>query len=628
MSTSTNVQLGHSSSGSSNSPLLHNTFINTTASYKLTIYGESASTEALLVSNYSGGRAFFAQTNSGVAIYSQANTGLFFSGVLTPTDQNSVLETVKFDRQTTGGGSVGQNGIGQSIGMYLQSSTTAGRLSNQIISSFTDATDATRTSQLDITGVNSSVTATLFSLKGTGQLQLTKYGIGTFTGTPAYTLQVDASGNIIEGSTGGGSITADNGLTANTATNVQLGGTLLQNTTVAGGASFVMAFSGSGSQRTLEAYSTGGGLGLRTYTQNATTNTVLEAIHIGRASSGTAANGIGVSAVFTPQTSDGSLTRANNITSKWTDATLGTRTSQLDINGVNNTSDATIASFYGSGVVGIGISSSYTATRLNVVDNALAGGSMVDLTSTSTAAASDIQKLLNISLSGANATSQTTYGAYISNAHSGAGSTNYGLYVTASSGVSANIGIRGNAETYGVFGESSGGIGVRGTTVSGTYAGVFIANGSGGGISGSTQTGLAGILEQTASAATNDVTDLLEIRRQTTGTAAAGFGARFGYWLENDAGAMVVAGGVTTFWKVATAASRTSNVIVEAVNATATVTSLTIGGEGFIQLRPITATAASAITPAEGMLVFVDSTNGTFAAIGIHCYENGAWAKL
>ncbi len=49
--------------------------------------------------------------------------------------------------------------------------------------------------------------------------------------------------------------------------------------------------------------------------------------------------------------------------------------------------------------------------------------------------------------------------------------------------------------------------------------------------------------------------------------------------------------------------------------------------KGF-RLTPMTATQASAITVAEGLMVFVSNTNGTFTSIGLWCYENGAWAKL
>ncbi len=83
-----------------------------------------------------------------------------------------------------------------------------------------------------------------------------------------------------------------------------------------------------------------------------------------------------------------------------------------------------------------------------------------------------------------------------------------------------------------------------------------------------------------------------------------------------------------TKWKVSTHASRTSDVLIDTVNSASTVTSLTVGGEGFLKLRPITATAASAITPEEGMIVMVSSTNGTFAAIGFYGYANGAWVQF
>ena len=50
---------------------------------------------------------------------------------------------------------------------------------------------------------NSSAT-NQFRLKDTGALQAKAYGSGTFTGTAAYTLSVDSSGNIIETTAGGG----------------------------------------------------------------------------------------------------------------------------------------------------------------------------------------------------------------------------------------------------------------------------------------------------------------------------------------------------------------------------------------------------------------------------------------
>ena len=49
--------------------------------------------------------------------------------------------------------------------------------------------------------------------------------------------------------------------------------------------------------------------------------------------------------------------------------------------------------------------------------------------------------------------------------------------------------------------------------------------------------------------------------------------------------------------------------------------------QGF-RITPMTATQASAITPSEGLILFVSDTNGTFTSIGLWDYENGAWHKL
>ncbi len=82
--------------------------------------------------------------------------------------------------------------------------------------------------------------------------------------------------------------------------------------------------------------------------------------------------------------------------------------------------------------------------------NSLSSNSALTLSSTSTAAASNGQKMLNISLSGANSTTtQSTYGLYLTNTHTGTSSTNVGAYISASGGTnnyallipSGNVGI-------------------------------------------------------------------------------------------------------------------------------------------------------------------------------------------
>jgi len=91
-----------------------------------------------------------------------------------------------------------------------------------------------------------------------------------------------------------------------------------------------------------------------------------------------------------------------------------------------------------------------TQTAMSLASSSVSSGTVLNLASTSTAAASNTQKVSNISTSGANATStQTTYGEYISNTHTGTASTNVALYATASGGTN-NYAAIFNAGSVGV----------------------------------------------------------------------------------------------------------------------------------------------------------------------------------
>lgn len=80
------------------------------------------------------------------------------------------------------------------------------------------------------------------------------------------------------------------------------------------------------------------------------TNTIVPVILLNRASSGTAANGIGSSIQLSQQCITGGSTVANELQSKWTDATLATRTSEFSITGVNNAATQTLLTISGAGI--------------------------------------------------------------------------------------------------------------------------------------------------------------------------------------------------------------------------------------------------------------------------------------
>ena len=243
--------------------------------------------------------------------------------------------------------------------------------------------------------INSGGTVPKFTFNNlTGTSRWLGYGTGAHTGTPTYTLQVDASGNIIEG--------------ANVATNywsLASGGTLTGTNTITAGTNPII-------------FSTG-----------VTTGTGATAGH---------------------------QIVANSLT---------------------------------------------TGNALDISSTSVSSGSIVNISSTSTAAASGTQKGLNISFSGINATSsQDTYGAYISNTHTGTGHNNYALYATI--GSSNGYAIYGNATSggTGIFGFANTGSGVGGATNNGgkgvygqaqsvtggigVYGESIIATGTGIGISG------------------------------------------------------------------------------------------------------------------------------------------------
>lgn len=123
---------------------------------------------------------------------------------------NSTFRTVS--------GTFQSNIIGSTIGASLQCANSATNLFSEVnsadgISSLAAGNSTTFYNTLSVTTtyirleVNTNTTPFNFQLNTAGQLAANRYGQGLFTGTAAYTLQVDSSGNVIEGSaTGGGGL--------------------------------------------------------------------------------------------------------------------------------------------------------------------------------------------------------------------------------------------------------------------------------------------------------------------------------------------------------------------------------------------------------------------------------------
>jgi hypothetical protein len=130
--------------------------------------------------------------------------------------------TLELQRDPTGVGVT--NGVGQTIMFRLPfTSGAVGNESGRIINYFSNAVSGAQSSSFEFHLMNNAVSGRKMLLANTGRLTLDTYGAGTFTGTTAFALGVDSSGNVIEFSPSAGSLTAaTNGLNVISST-VQLG---------------------------------------------------------------------------------------------------------------------------------------------------------------------------------------------------------------------------------------------------------------------------------------------------------------------------------------------------------------------------------------------------------------------
>ena len=186
----------------------------TSTNGSLHVNNTGASGSAIRATASGSGSALYGDTSTGTAVYGASTSGpglgSYTTGNVGAYSQieaaatGTVLTTLRLDRLTSG---TAGNGIGSKILFTNETDTTPSVEANSIVSKWSTAAHASRLAEFSITGYNIGVENTLLTLSGTGAARLNKYGVNTFTGTAAYALQVDASGNIIEGSLSGGTPT-------------------------------------------------------------------------------------------------------------------------------------------------------------------------------------------------------------------------------------------------------------------------------------------------------------------------------------------------------------------------------------------------------------------------------------
>lgn len=282
--------------------------------------------------------------------------------------------------------------------------------------------------QTSTAGASSSTLQTLASkiqINGSGVLSyngvMPTSGSG---GTDSAIFRNSSSGQfyLAPGGAGGGFTTADNGLTANTATNVQLGGTLINATTTIamGGNVFRMTNSGekqffvdptnyiyslgasedagdnwaleingnpagtrtaklgslsggtyiqvANANRGLDFFASGSNIFEITNTgsflenQSSVTNTVYEMFQLRHVTTTTAADGFGQAFDFYLESASGATQLSNGLHSRWTTAANATRTSEFSLTGVNSATTRTLMTLGGAGLMTLGVSGTNTGS--------------------------------------------------------------------------------------------------------------------------------------------------------------------------------------------------------------------------------------------------------------------------
>lgn len=164
---------------------------------------------AISASNNSTGNGLTSTTSSGIGGLFTSTTGLPLSAVTNPASANTVVTLIQSSRNSS---VAATNGIGTAWEMQNENSggNLVATLSQRSVS--TNVTAGAVDAEYQIWTATTNTLTQKLTIKPSGQTQLNLYGSNTFVGTPTRTLQVDSTGNIIEGVIP--IATANNGLTA------------------------------------------------------------------------------------------------------------------------------------------------------------------------------------------------------------------------------------------------------------------------------------------------------------------------------------------------------------------------------------------------------------------------------
>ena len=259
------------------------------------------------------------------------------------------------------------------------------------------------------------------------------------------------------------------------------------------------------------------------------------------------------------------------------------------------------------------------ANTLQLTFNSLAGDNGLYVSSSSTAAVSGLHKLVNIDLSGANANSSvTSYGLYVHNQKSGTGAINNSIYAEVTNGSSSGSALRGkaNGSQHGVYGESNTGFGVY--AISTSNVGVVTTSlSSAAALQTVASTGLA-ITGSANPSGTNDVHNMIDFARGSSGTPANGIGQAWRFLIETNGGggSTFESNTIVSKWNDATHASRTSLMVITGVNNATTENFLTIQPDYVLFNNDVDTVASRAYARSVGGGGVTDGDKGDITVTG------------
>lgn len=144
------------------------------------------------------GATITGDTDEGLLVKSNAVRGARIQTV--PATTNTVVEVLQLERGVNG--SPGASGIGEYVSFLNKTSDNSSSESNTIISKFTDATTATRTSQFIITGVSSASSNNILTIDGDGSITtIGKRTIGVTTSSAGTLTLGNSESYIFNGTT-------------------------------------------------------------------------------------------------------------------------------------------------------------------------------------------------------------------------------------------------------------------------------------------------------------------------------------------------------------------------------------------------------------------------------------------